>query len=247
MAFDFLYRSISRTDCGRVRTVNQDALFASDAAGLWVVSDGMGGHSSGEIASALVVDRLKMIANAPERAITKELVRLSLREANSDLQERSAASGLRLGMGATAAVLGTNGSRYFCLWVGDTRIYRLHENHLTQLTHDHRYVQELVDAGALRSDAVRSHPQRNILTRAVGLEKDLVIDECEGTIARDDVFLITTDGVTDVCSDDEIATILRCQDLANAADQIVLRCNERGSPDNLTFVLIRVTNRPQKT
>ena len=245
MAAEFLYCSISRTDCGRVRTVNQDAFFASDGAGFWVVSDGMGGHAAGEIASALVVDRLKMIAHSTGQAITKELVKLSIREANRDLREQSAASGLKLAMGATVAVLGTNGSQYFCLWAGDSRIYRLRAHGLTQLTRDHRYVQRLVDTGALRAEAARNHPRRNILTRAVGLEKDIVIDECEGIIASGDVFLVVTDGVTDVCSDDEIATILRCPDFTNAADQIVLRCNEKGAPDNLAFVLVRVTNQPQ--
>src|ERR1700690_1341038 len=136
MALEYHYSSVSRTECGRVRTVNEDALFASDGAGFWVVADGMGGHSAGEIASALVVDRLKSIANSPNHASTKEQVKLSIREANRELRERSAASGLKLAMGATAAVLGTNGAQYFCLWVGDTRVYRLHAKVLTQLTHD---------------------------------------------------------------------------------------------------------------
>ena len=242
MESEFLYRSVSRTDCGRVRTVNQDAVFASDVAGLWAVSDGMGGHACGEIASALVVDRLKTIANRSQRSTTKELVKRALGETNHDLLERSAAGGLKFAMGATVAALGVNGSRYFGLWVGDSRIYRLRSDRITLLTHDHRYVQELVDSGALDAKAARGHRQRNILTRAVGLEPDLVIDECEGEIALDDVFLITSDGVTDVCSDDEIATILGLRDLANAADRFVTHCNERGSPDNLSVVLVRVTS-----
>ena len=245
MESEFLYRSVSRTDCGRVRTANQDALFASDVAGLWAVSDGMGGHASGEIASALVVEGLKKIANPSQRATMKEMVKCSLGEANRDLVERSAAGGLKFAMGATVAALGVNRSRYFGVWVGDSRIYRLQSNQLTQLTRDHRYVQGLVDSGVLDARAARMHRQRNILTRAVGLEHDLVIDECEGKIALGDVFLITTDGVTDVCSDDEIEKILGHNDLAHAADQFVEHCNERGSPDNLSLVLVRVTGLAQ--
>lgn len=240
MDSEFLYCSVSRTDRGRVRTVNQDAVFTSDAAGLWAVSDGMGGHASGDIASALVVDCLKKSASHSKRPAMKELVKHSLGEANRHLLARSAAGGLKFGMGATVAALGVSGSRYFCLWVGDSRIYRLQSNRLTQLTHDHRYVQGLVDSGALDADAARGHRQRNILTRAVGLENDLVIDECEGAIAVGDVFLIATDGVTDICSDSEIATTLKSADLAGAADQFVKQCNEKGSPDNLSLVLVRV-------
>jgi serine/threonine protein phosphatase PrpC len=241
MESEFLYRSVSRTACGRVRTVNQDAVFTSDAAGLWGVSDGMGGHASGEIASAHVVECLEKTANPSNRSDPKQQrVKYLLDEANRHLLERSAADGLKFGMGATVAVLGMDGSRYFCLWVGDSRIYRLRSDRLTQLTRDHRYVQGLVDSGALDREAARAHHQRNILTRAVGLENDLVIDEREGTITADDVFLIATDGITDLCHDDEIETILRFPDLTCAADQFITLCNERGSPDNLSVVLVRI-------
>jgi serine/threonine-protein phosphatase Stp1 len=242
MEAQFLYRSVSRTDCGRVRTVNQDAVFTSDSAGLWGVSDGMGGHASGEIASALVVECLRKIAIQSKRtAPMKEMVKRSLIETNENLLQQSATAGLKLGMGATVAALGVSGSRYFCLWVGDSRIYQLHANRLTQLTRDHRYVQELVDSGTLDVEAARQHRQRNILTRAVGLESELMIDESDGAIAVGDVFLITTDGVTDQCGNDEIETILQHSDLCGAADRFVKLCNERGSPDNLSVVLVRVT------
>lgn len=230
--------SICRTDRGRVRTVNQDAFLACDDAGLWAVSDGMGGHAFGEVASAQVASRLQNVAHSKERPVTKIAVEDALRRANDDLQARSSADGLRLGMGATAAVLWVNDSRYFCMWVGDSRIYRLHGDTFSLLTHDHRYVQELVDSGVMGSAAARHHPMRNVLTRAIGLEPVLQIDACEGRFARDDVFLVATDGVTGVCTDDEIASVLRRSELTFAADELVRRCNDRGSPDNLTLVLV---------
>jgi serine/threonine-protein phosphatase Stp1 len=239
MAAEHHFRSVCRTDCGRVRTVNQDAFLAVDNAGLWAVSDGMGGHASGEIASAQVTNRLMEIS--AERAVSRADVEHALKRANSDLQESSSARGLRLGMGATAAVLCANQTQYFCLWVGDSRIYRLHEGTLAQLTRDHRYVQDLVDSGVMGLAAARIHPMRNILTRAIGLEPVLQIDGCEGTVARGDVFLIATDGVTAVCADHELASIMTHHDLAHAADQIVARCTERGSPDNLTLILVKAT------
>lgn len=241
MAADLLFRSVCRTDCGRVRTVNQDAFLAVDDACLWAVSDGMGGHASGEVASAEVTSQLMTVAASLGRPLSKAVVRDALRRANLGLQKRSIQSGLRLGMGATAAVLCTNDTQFFCLWVGDSRIYRLHEGALALLTHDHRYVQELIDSGVMGRDAAQNHPMRNILTRAIGLDPVLQIDECEGTLARDDVFMIASDGVTGVCADDEIAEILSCSDLTQAADQFVARCNERGSPDNFTLILVKVT------
>ena len=234
-----LFRSVSRTDRGRVRTVNQDAFFAQDDAGLWAVSDGMGGHAWGEIASAEVVNQMKLLVASSSHTLSREGVERALMDANLSLQERSAANGLRLGMGATAAALCAGGGRYFCLWVGDSRIYRLRNGELTLLTHDHRYVQELVDSGALAADAARIHPKRNVLTRAVGLERELRIDACDGTLAREDKFLIATDGVTGVCSDDEIASCLHYPDIDDAADRLVALCNKKGSPDNLALVLVQ--------
>ena len=233
------FRSVCRTDCGRVRTVNQDAFFARDDAGLWAVSDGMGGHAWGEIASAEVVNQMKLLVASSAHTLSRESVERALMDANLSLQERSAANGLRLGMGATAAALCAGGGRYFCLWVGDSRIYRLRNGGLTLLTHDHRYVQELVDSGALAADAARFHPKRNVLTRAVGLERELRIDACEGIFAREDKFLIATDGVTGVCSDDEIASCLQYADIDDAADRLVALCNKKGSPDNLALVLVQ--------
>jgi len=239
MSADIHFRSACRTDCGRVRTVNQDAFFARDEAGLWAVSDGMGGHAWGEIASAEVIDRLKLLASSASCPISRLGVERALLDANLALQERSAASGLRLGMGATVAALCANAGRYFCLWVGDSRIYRMHEGALMLLTHDHRYVQELVDSGTLGVEAARTHPRRNVLTRAIGLERELEIDICDGSLARGDRFLIATDGVTGVCSDDEIASCLRHHDIEDAADRLVALCNKKGSPDNLALVLVQ--------
>src|SRR5215471_20103058 len=127
MTADALFRSVCRTDCGRVRTVNQDAYFASDDTGLWAVSDGMGGHAWGEIASAEVVNRLTLLVDSSSRPISRPAVERALLDANLALQARSVASGLRLGMGATAAALCAFNGHYFCLWVGDSRIYRLHD------------------------------------------------------------------------------------------------------------------------
>jgi serine/threonine-protein phosphatase Stp1 len=203
----------------------------------------MGGHAWGEIASTEVVNRLKSLVTSSSCPISKQAVERALLDANLALQERSLTSRLRLGMGATAAALCASGGRYFCLWVGDSRIYRFRDGSLTLLTHDHRYVQELVDTGALGADAARNHPGRNILTRAVGLERELRIDAGEGVLMRDDKFLLATDGVTGICSDDEIASSLQNREIDDAADRLVTLCDTKGSPDNLTLVLVQSLDR----
>jgi serine/threonine protein phosphatase PrpC len=238
MKAGFPCRSLGRTEPGRIRRVNEDAFLACDSAGLWAVSDGMGGHSAGDVASQIVIDELKSVATASK--LTKEEVERSLRAANAMLFEQSAQLGLRRRMGATAAVLGIRDSRFFCLWVGDSRVYRLRSNQFTQLTRDHRLVQELVDVGALDQNAARHHPRRNILMRAVGLQPELVVDGCNGAVQENDIYLLTTDEVTGLCEDDELSALLELASLSEISDEIVARCYSRGGHDNLAFVVVRI-------
>ena len=241
MEVSFLCRSFGRTERGRIRRVNEDAFLACDSAGLWAVSDGMGGHSAGDVASQIVIGELKSVATASK--LTKEEVEQSLRSANAMLLENSARLGFKRGMGATVAVLGVRDSRFFCLWVGDSRIYRLRSEQFTQLTRDHRLVQDLVDVGALDANAARNHPRRNVLMRAVGLHPELIVDGCNGAVQENDTYLLTTDGVTALCEDDELSALLELASLSDVADEIVLRCYRRGGHDNLAFVLVRVCGR----
>jgi len=234
MATALRFRSASATHAGSVRTENQDALLAVDGRGLWAVSDGVGGLAYGAMASAAVIESLRG-GNDAERG----WVRARLEMANHEINGLGTKAAPQFGMAATAAVLGVSADRYFCLWAGDCRIYRLHRNGIAQLTHDHRYVQELIDNRLLDAGAARTHPQRNVVTRAVGAGQALALDECEGPIAAGDVFVLTTDGVTGVLEDKEIEKICRQDDAALAVREIVRRCLARMASDNLSVIVVR--------
>ena len=228
------FRSVSRTHTGLVRSHNEDALVERSDVGLWAVSDGMGGHTAGDVASGLVVAALGKLGQGH---LTPDGVREALESVNDDLLARSQGKQDRT-MGATVTVLGSNGSSFFCLWAGDSRLYRLRNGKLTQLTRDHRFIQDLLDSGRITEAEARIHPRRNVITRAVGVAKDLLLDDCNGSIEAGDLFLLVTDGVTGSCTDEEIVTALTGKSLDAAADDIVQRCLDRGAPDNLTLLLI---------
>src|SRR6185295_3586599 len=171
------------------------------------------------VASARVVSAIKALGGG--RA-TAAVVRQALVQANEDLFRQGAASPERT-MGATVTVLGADGERYFCLWAGDSRLYLLRSGELTQLTKDHRYIQHLVDAGMITEAEARQHPRRNVITRAVGVDRELELDADEGVVQAGDVFLLMTDGVTGVCTDAEIAAALSGSSLEKAADDLVQR------------------------
>jgi serine/threonine-protein phosphatase Stp1 len=146
-------------------------------------------------------------------------------------------------MGTTVAVLGAEKKRYFCLWAGDSRIYRLRDGKLDPLTRDHRYIDDLLASGEVDEARAKTHPLRNALTRAIGCNPQLELDCCAGSISPGDVFLLVTDGITAMCNDRQILDVLSENAITHAADAIVRACLERGAPDNLTLILLRVEAR----
>jgi len=232
------FQSAARTHPGVVRPHNEDAVLQRGEAGIWAVSDGMGGHAAGDVASALVIDSLNEVPSNGSGFASPEAVRAALAWANGELHRRGSSVSPDQTMGATVTVLGVDARNFFCLWAGDSRLYRYRNRRLSQLTHDHRYIQALIDSGLIDEEEAAKHPRRSVITRAVGVDPDLKLDLCEGPIERGDLFLLVTDGVTGVCKDDEIADILSRHDIEEAADMIVARCLQRGAPDNLSLVLV---------
>jgi len=230
------FRSVSRTHTGLVRSHNEDALVERSDVGLWAVSDGMGGHAAGDVASGLVVAAMRQLSRD---RVSPDGIRQTLEAVNDDLLARSSAGGQDRTMGATVTVLGSDGTNFFCLWAGDSRLYLLRKGKLTQLTRDHRFIQDLLDTGRITEAEARKHPRRNVITRAVGVAKELELDGCDGKIEADDTFLLVTDGVTGACTDEEIMTAISGKPFDDAADDLVRRCLDHGAPDNLTLLLIR--------
>jgi len=233
----FSFFSVGATHTGCVRELNEDAFIENTAAGLWAVADGVGGAAAGDHASQVVVAALNRVGPQVNTAELLAAARGKLDEANADLLAYAAQEGLEH-VAATVAALLCSGLEYAVLWAGDSRIYRLRERTLVALTHDHSAVQELVDRGVLSSQQGLNHPSRNIITRAVGATARLELAHIEGRIEPDDLFLLCSDGLTKVASDEEIGAVLVDARPEAAPGRLVELALSRGAPDNLTVVVV---------
>jgi serine/threonine protein phosphatase Stp1 len=238
MRLGLTFRAAARTHPGSVRGVNEDAVFVGGATPLWAVADGMGGHEGGEIASGAVVDALASVSSMG--ASMEPAVWAAVEAANRTLFIRNSNSVPPGQMGCTVALLGVHAARFFCLWAGDSRVYRFRRRALEQLTRDHSYVQELIAAGALSGSEAEGHPQRNIITRAIGIAPEPELESLEGDVRAGDRFMLTTDGVWSLCTNDELAGFIAMENMEQAAHQLTALCLERGAPDNVSFVLVHV-------
>jgi serine/threonine protein phosphatase PrpC len=234
-AFKFL--SVAMTHEGCVRALNEDALLNRPDVGLWAVADGMGGHESGEVASALVVEALAEVENFRSAYSFRDAACSALRDANDALrqQARERLTGI---MGATVVALLAHHGHYACLWAGDSRCYLYRGGALRRLTRDHSVVQDLIDSGALSPQQAKSDARGHVITRAVGAAAELDIEGAYGPILPGDRFLLCSDGITGVVTDGEIAELLARPPLEAAAQRLLNRALSRGAPDNLTCVLV---------
>jgi serine/threonine protein phosphatase PrpC len=231
------FRSIGRTHTGKVRPHNEDAFLERTDIGLWVVADGMGGHRAGDVASAMIIERLAKVKPPVDGRTFLREVREDLYKINDDLYAQGTRQSQQRTMGSTVVAVLIYQDFYACLWVGDSRLYRLRKGVMTRLTRDHSYVQQLVDAGELSQADASVHPMRNVITRALGAHQELQVDTCHGPIEPGDRLVLATDGVTGVMSDAELAG-MAARDLVDAAETIEMTCLDRGAPDNLSFVII---------
>ena len=229
--------SFSKSDTGRQRRSNEDRMF--DSAPLFAVADGMGGARAGEVAAEIVVDRLA--EGLAAQGSDEERLAAAVREANSRIHERASTEADRAGMGTTvtAAYVGDGGVAV--AHVGDSRAYRLRDGRLERLTHDHSLVAELVRRGKLTEEEAEEHPQKSVITRALGAEAGVDVDTHTHPARDGDVFLLCSDGLTGMVGEERIAEILKEARSLRAAGQALIRAaNEGGGRDNITVVLFRV-------
>jgi len=228
------------TDVGRVREGNEDAYLVDDAMGLVAVADGMGGHRAGEVASATALEALRS-------AITHgRPLRESMEDANEAVFTKSLTDEELRGMGTTltAATLVTGGT-VLVGHVGDSRAYLLHDGELRQVTVDHSLVEELVREGRLTADEAAVHPQRSIITRALGVDASVEVDVYPVELAPGDRLLLCSDGLTGLVQAETIAaTLRREEDPARAAAALIDAANVAGGEDNITAVVVAVTDDP---
>lgn len=225
-----------RTDIGKLRKENEDAAWFDEARAVFAVADGMGGHLAGEVASRMAIEAVQRMARENERpgiAALREAVACAHETILAHAQDHIECAG----MGTTLSVLWLGENYAYIAHVGDSRIYRLREGSLTQITQDHSLVEELVRAGLITREQARTHPRRNIITRALGThgenEPDLLVTD----VQDGDVFLLCTDGLTGMVPDDEIERTLRDCGMEAAADRLLALALDAGGRDNVTLIL----------
>jgi protein phosphatase len=231
--------SCCRTTTGRQRSVNEDAYLSLDELGLWLVADGMGGHSRGDVASRLIVDAFEGLARPHSLDDFTCEVKARLAMANQRMRDEARKAGFDQLMGSTVVTFLVYKREWMCLWAGDSRAYLLRDGGLMQITRDHSVAEELVQRGELRRDQAASHPSANRITRAVGTQEQLVVDQYHSFLRDGDAVLLCSDGLNKEVSDDEVAAILDDYDCDEASEELVELTLERGARDNVTVAVIR--------
>lgn len=234
------YVSAGLSHPGCVRPHNEDAWLARPDLGLWVVADGMGGHSDGAFASRRVVDTLHDVDPPTDASGLMRSVQTGLASVDAELRQRGAAAGPGVIIATTVVVLLAFDHHYACVWAGDSRIYLLRDGAFRQLTHDHSRVQDLLDRGFITQEEAAHHPHANIVTRAVGGGDPLRLDTVQDRLRAGDVFLLCSDGLFKMLSDREIAGVLEAAAPAPTAERLVGLAVERGATDNVTVVVVHV-------
>lgn len=226
----------ARSHIGSVRTINEDRVLNDEWRCLWAISDGMGGHSRGDMAAQLVVSALGKLGSG-DTPITAASIDAILHDANRDLHALNAKAGSQ--SGATVAGLSFAGCGATIFWAGDSRVYRRRAGTLSLLTRDDRLVQEMIDAGVISAEQARRHPRATVITRAIGATATIELSYRSEDLAAEDTFLICSDGLTDLVDEDEIEQVLG-GDIDDAASQLIRRALIQGGHDNVSLVIVRV-------
>jgi serine/threonine protein phosphatase PrpC len=245
----------ARSDVGRKRKGNEDAHTVDPRYKLFVVADGMGGHAAGEVASRIAVDAITefVALTAGNEEITWPFglddsisydgnrLKTAIRHANRRVLEATHEKAELEGMATTVAAVLVDGDVANLAHVGDSRIYLWSEGQITLLTSDHSWVNEQIQTGVISPEQARSHPLRNVVTRALGGRSDLLVDVQARKMEGGEVLLLCSDGLTTMIADDEIARILEESggDVGRAAQALVDAANERGGEDNITVILLK--------
>lgn len=235
-------RAFSRTDTGRRREMNQDYMYTSELPvgnlpNLYVLADGMGGHNAGDYASRYAVETIVQSVQGSRDTSPVMILREAIWKANQAVVEKSRMDIDLEGMGTTVVAATVDGRELCVANVGDSRLYIAGE-YFEQITKDHSYVQEMVRRGELRAEIARIHPDRNIITRAVGGGLDIEVDFFEAELAENDRILMCSDGLTDMLEDREIFDIIKTGvNSADIVEMLIGQANRYGGNDNITVIL----------
>ena len=235
--------SYAMTDIGRTRVVNQDYVFSSlepigNLPNLFIVADGMGGHQAGDFASSYSVKKFLESVSLSLQKNTHKIFEDAIRYANRELIEKSKANPDLRGMGTTLVALTIIGEKAYVANVGDSRLYCM-EDVLTQVTVDHSLVQEMIRIGELSKEDARFHPDKNIITRAVGAGKDIRPDFFEFTLTKKSILLMCSDGLSNMVDDEQLAVLLKSvKTPEKIGKKLIETANRNGGKDNIAVIVI---------
>ena len=236
-------KTFSKTDIGLVREVNQDYVYVSDLPvgklpNLFIVEDGMGGHKAGEFASRFTVEVVKdELAKSTEEG-PEAMIRQAITSANQRLLETAKQDSKLEGMGTTLVVATVIERTLYFANVGDSRLYLLN-NDIKQVSKDHSLVQEMVRLGGIKQEDAKNHPDKNIITRAIGAKEQVEVDFYEYRLKKGDIVLMCTDGLSNMVEDTEILHIVKgSRDIVEAVEGLINKANENGGKDNIGIVAV---------
>jgi protein phosphatase len=241
----------SLSDRGKIRLNNEDAFGhlvpatpaeLAEKGAVFVVADGMGGHRGGEIASRIAVRTILAFYSADGEQDRSHALAFAFREANKTIIEESIADSALFGMGTTCTALALHDGHAYFAHVGDSRGYMIRAGEISQITHDHSIVGEMVRSGIISDEDARHHPKRNVITRSLGAQEDTAADmpATPLPLQADDVFVLCSDGLTTYLTDDDISAAVAANEPEEACKQMVKMANEAGGRDNITVQVITV-------
>lgn len=243
-----IYTIFSKTDPGRARENNEDSVAFDASAYLGVLADGMGGYNAGEVASGMATAFIKSemarwLSEAGKQASTREIRRaleICVDNANRSVFNAASSNAQYSGMGTTLVVAVFHSEKLLLGHIGDSRCYRLRKGEMTQITKDHSLLQEQIDAGLLTPEQAATASHKNLVTRALGVEDAVLLELNEHDVEPGDLYLLCSDGLSDMANDSEIAAILDTQTpMAQKADSLISIANEHGGRDNISVLLIQ--------
>ena len=242
------------TNVGRKRTHNEDNFGILSEFGLYIVADGMGGHASGEVASKMAIDTIKEFFEAtqedPERTWPYKMDKAkgyeenrlitAIKLANLRIYEKAQSDARQRGMGTTIVSIFTVENGVYCAHVGDSRVYRVRQKKIEQITEDHSLLNDYIKMKHLTPEEIANFPHKNVIVRALGMKETVKVDTRFDAPLAGDTYLLCSDGLCGPVSDDDIlACIIASPDLKTASRRLIEKANENGGPDNITAVLAR--------
>jgi len=233
------WQSAARTHVGAVRRINEDSVYCNEADGLWAVADGMGGHEAGDVASQMVIHALSNIPGSLRLSQYVESVEQEIQEVNKRIQQHSEMILEGRMLGSTLVALIVRGMVGVCLWAGDSRAYRFRSGALKRLTRDHSRVEELINAGLILPEEARSHPEANVITRAVGAGNELFVDHCVFQVSPGDSYLLCSDGLYNSLSEPEMIDQLNKPDVEQSVQGLIDHSLLNDANDNVSAIIVR--------